>query len=144
MQKTLKVGLVQQQAWPDKARSLEASEAGIRELAERGAELVLLQELHATHYFCQSEDAELFERGLRGGGAADLMQPEAKELFLLKAMHHADTMIGIDHAHEHAVELGAHRFTAHLDGDAAGAEQPGDDVRIEQVGDPKQPHANSW
>ncbi|HET8791885.1 MAG TPA: acyltransferase, partial [Modicisalibacter sp.] len=39
---TLKVGLVQQPAWPDKQRSLDASEAGIRELAERGAELVLL------------------------------------------------------------------------------------------------------
>lgn len=61
MSKTLKVGLVQQQAWPDKQRSLEASEAGIRELAAQGAELVLLQELHATHYFCQCEDTELFD-----------------------------------------------------------------------------------
>ncbi|MCP1364404.1 acyltransferase, partial [Halomonas sp. BBD48] len=61
MSKTLKVGLVQQAAWPDKQRSLDESEAGIRELAERGAELVLLQELHATHYFCQCEDAELFD-----------------------------------------------------------------------------------
>lgn len=61
MSRTLKVGLVQQQAWPDKQRSLEASEAGIRELAAQGAELVLLQELHATHYFCQCEDTELFD-----------------------------------------------------------------------------------
>jgi len=61
MSKTLKVGLVQQQAWPDKQRSLEASAAGIRELAAQGAELVLLQELHATHYFCQCEDTALFD-----------------------------------------------------------------------------------
>ncbi|WP_110649212.1 carbon-nitrogen hydrolase [Salinicola peritrichatus] len=61
MSKTLKVGLVQQQAWPEKQRSLEASEAGIRDLAGRGAELVLLQELHATHYFCQCEDPDLFD-----------------------------------------------------------------------------------
>ncbi|OLO03551.1 MULTISPECIES: carbon-nitrogen hydrolase [Salinicola] len=61
MSKTLKVGLVQQQAWPEKQRSLQASEAGIRELAAQGAELVLLQELHATHYFCQSEDTALFD-----------------------------------------------------------------------------------
>lgn len=61
MTKTLKVGLVQQPAWPDKDRSLTESEAGVRELAEQGAELVLLQELHATHYFCQYEDAELFD-----------------------------------------------------------------------------------
>ncbi|WP_110655933.1 carbon-nitrogen hydrolase [Salinicola halimionae] len=61
MSKTLKVGLVQQQAWPDKQRSLETSDAGIRELAAQGAELILLQELHATHYFCQCEDTDLFD-----------------------------------------------------------------------------------
>ncbi len=61
MPRQLKVGLVQQPAWPDKARSLAESEAGIRELAAAGAELVMLQELHATHYFCQYEDTELFD-----------------------------------------------------------------------------------
>ncbi|WP_253443579.1 carbon-nitrogen hydrolase [Halomonas sp. Y3] len=61
MPRHLKVGLVQQPAWPDKARSLAESEAGIRELAGAGAELVMLQELHATHYFCQYEDTELFD-----------------------------------------------------------------------------------
>ncbi|MBB3191593.1 carbon-nitrogen hydrolase [Halomonas cerina] len=61
MTRTLKAGLVQQPAWPDKQRSLDESEAGIRELAAAGAELVLLQELHATHYFCQYEDTELFD-----------------------------------------------------------------------------------
>ncbi|WP_346798817.1 carbon-nitrogen hydrolase [Halomonas sp. Bachu 37] len=61
MSKTLRVGLVQQAAWPDKAKSLQESEAGIRELAAQGAELVLLQELHTTHYFCQFEDTALFD-----------------------------------------------------------------------------------
>ena len=61
MPRHLKVGLVQQPAWPDKASSLAESEAGIRELAAAGAELVMLQELHATHYFCQYEDTELFD-----------------------------------------------------------------------------------
>ncbi|MCE8015686.1 carbon-nitrogen hydrolase [Halomonas sp. MCCC 1A17488] len=61
MTRTLKVGLVQQPAWPDKERSLAESEAGVRELAAAGAELVLLQELHATHYFCQYEATELFD-----------------------------------------------------------------------------------
>ncbi|MFC2990678.1 carbon-nitrogen hydrolase [Halomonas tibetensis] len=61
MSRQLKVGLVQQPAWPEKARSLAESEAGIRELAAAGAELVMLQELHATHYFCQYEDTELFD-----------------------------------------------------------------------------------
>ncbi|WP_299236258.1 carbon-nitrogen hydrolase [uncultured Halomonas sp.] len=61
MSRHLKVGLVQQPGWPDKARSLAESEAGIRELAAAGAELVMLQELHATHYFCQYEATELFD-----------------------------------------------------------------------------------
>jgi N-carbamoylputrescine amidase len=61
MTRTLKVGLVQQPAWPDKSKSLAESEAGVRELAAAGAELVLLQELHATHYFCQYEATELFD-----------------------------------------------------------------------------------
>lgn len=61
MRKTLKVGVVQQAAWPDKQKSLAESERKLRELAAQGAELVLLQELHATHYFCQYEDPALFD-----------------------------------------------------------------------------------
>lgn len=57
----LTVGIVQQPAWPDKAQSLNASETGIREAVKRGAQLVMLQELHATHYFCQFEDPALFD-----------------------------------------------------------------------------------
>jgi N-carbamoylputrescine amidase len=57
----LKVGLVQQSCGPDRAANLQASEAGIRAAAQRGAQLVLLQELHASVYFCQHENTELFE-----------------------------------------------------------------------------------
>tara|TARA_R110001599_G_scaffold124930_2_gene297707 strand:+ start:1180 stop:2094 length:915 start_codon:yes stop_codon:yes gene_type:complete len=58
---SLAVAVVQQPAWPDKAKSLSASEEGIRKAVEQGAQLVLLQELHATHYFCQFEDPALFD-----------------------------------------------------------------------------------
>ncbi|MYL22783.1 acyltransferase [Halomonas alkaliantarctica] len=61
MTNKLTVGLVQQRAWPDKAQSLDESETGIRAAAAQGAKLVLLQELHATHYFCQYEDPALFD-----------------------------------------------------------------------------------
>lgn len=60
-EKTLTVGIVQQRAWPDKARSLAESESAIHALAKQGAKLILLQELHATHYFCQYEDPALFD-----------------------------------------------------------------------------------
>ena len=60
MSKTLRVGLVQQGCGDDRAQNLAASEAGVREAAKRGAQLVLLQELHASVYFCQHENTELF------------------------------------------------------------------------------------
>ena len=58
--KTLKVGLVQQSCGEDRDANLAASEAGVREAAKRGARLVLLQELHASVYFCQHESTDLF------------------------------------------------------------------------------------
>jgi N-carbamoylputrescine amidase len=41
--------------------NLERAVAGVREAARQGAELVCLQELFATPYFCQKEDASLFD-----------------------------------------------------------------------------------
>jgi N-carbamoylputrescine amidase len=57
----LKVGLVQQHSFNDKEKSLSISEQGLRELAAQGCELALLQELHASQYFCQTEDTDLFD-----------------------------------------------------------------------------------
>jgi N-carbamoylputrescine amidase len=59
---SLQVGLIQQPAWPDKDRSLAETGRLLDELARRDRPgLVLLQELHATHYFCQVEDTALFD-----------------------------------------------------------------------------------
>ena len=58
----LRVGLVQQTCTEDRATSVARSVAGIREAAQRGARLVLLQELHTGPYFCQTEDARVFDR----------------------------------------------------------------------------------
>ncbi len=59
--KNLRVGLVQQACSGDRATSIAASEAGIREAAAQGAQLVMLQELHTSLYFCQHESTELFD-----------------------------------------------------------------------------------
>lgn len=59
--KTLKVGLVQQACSSDRALSVAASEAGVRDAAARGAQLVMLQELHTSLYFCQHESTDLFD-----------------------------------------------------------------------------------
>lgn len=58
---TLFVGLVQQSCTADKADNTEKLAQGIARAAEQGAELVVLQELHNTLYFCQSEDTNLFD-----------------------------------------------------------------------------------
>jgi N-carbamoylputrescine amidase len=55
------IGLVQQSCGEDRSNNLGASIEGIREAASRGAELVLLQELHTGVYFCQTEDTDRFD-----------------------------------------------------------------------------------
>ncbi|AZT84194.1 carbon-nitrogen hydrolase [Marinobacter sp. NP-4(2019)] len=57
----LNVAAIQQASSPDKAASLATSEMLIRQAVSEGAQLVVLQELHATLYFCQTEDTSVFE-----------------------------------------------------------------------------------
>lgn len=57
----LRAAVIQQQAWPDKEKSLAESERLISDAAQQGAQLILLQELHATQYFCQVESLEYFD-----------------------------------------------------------------------------------
>ncbi|HAD04326.1 MAG TPA: acyltransferase [Desulfuromonas sp.] len=59
--KLLIVGLVQQSCSSDRAANLAKSRAAIREAAARGAELVVLQELHTGLYFCQTEETRHFD-----------------------------------------------------------------------------------
>lgn len=57
----LVIAAIQQQCSADKDTSLATSERLIRQAATDGAQLVVLQELHATLYFCQTEDTSVFE-----------------------------------------------------------------------------------
>lgn len=57
----LKTGLVQQSCGDSRDDNLATSVAAIRALAAEGAELVVLQELHTSRYFCQIEDPALFD-----------------------------------------------------------------------------------
>jgi N-carbamoylputrescine amidase len=59
--KDLSVGLVQHRCTSNREDNLARSTAGIRRAAERGAELIVLSELHANFYFCQSESVEHFD-----------------------------------------------------------------------------------
>jgi N-carbamoylputrescine amidase len=60
--KTLKVALLQETDRGSRDANLGAIEAGLREAAKAGVELVLLQELHNGPYFCQHESVDEFDR----------------------------------------------------------------------------------
>ena len=57
----LKIGMVQQRCTADIEKNIRKLEAGIRAAAAEGAQLVVLQELHNSVYFCQREEAALCE-----------------------------------------------------------------------------------
>ncbi len=59
-ERILKIGLVQQSIVADKAINRSRLAENIKKCAEEGAELVVLQELHDTLYFCQVENTENF------------------------------------------------------------------------------------
>ena len=59
---TVKIGVVQQAiSGNDKQQNWAESAAQIRALAKDGAQCILLQELHSTMYFCQTEDVDVFD-----------------------------------------------------------------------------------
>jgi len=60
MQK-ITVGLVQRKCSTDPAANLESTIEAIREAARRGAQIVCLEELFRSQYFCREENADLFD-----------------------------------------------------------------------------------
>jgi len=59
--KTLKVGIIQQSNSENIQENLKKLEKNIHFLASQGAQLIVLQELHNTHYFCQTENTAYFD-----------------------------------------------------------------------------------
>ncbi len=56
----MRVGIIQQNNTADVAANIAKLQKSIRACADQGAELVVLQELHNSLYFCQTEDTNLF------------------------------------------------------------------------------------
>ncbi len=56
----MKIGIIQQSCSADVEKNKLKLADHIREAAEKGAQLVVLQELHNSLYFCQTENTELF------------------------------------------------------------------------------------
>ncbi len=60
MTRTVTIGLVQTHADVDVGSNIERTIALVERAADEGAEVVCLQELFASRYFCQTEDDECF------------------------------------------------------------------------------------
>ncbi|MGL4423975.1 MAG: nitrilase-related carbon-nitrogen hydrolase, partial [Gemmataceae bacterium] len=58
---TFTIGLVQMACDADAATNRDRAEAGIRAAAAQGAQIICLPELFTGPYFCQKEDANLFD-----------------------------------------------------------------------------------
>jgi len=76
-----RIGLVQMPCSSDTEANLERAIRGIRSAASQGAEIVCLQELFRSQYFCREENAELFNLAETIPGAStEALSSVAKEL----------------------------------------------------------------
>ena len=57
----IKIGILQQHNVADSEENIRRIAEGIKNLAHRGAQLIVLQELHNSLYFCQVEDVNNFD-----------------------------------------------------------------------------------
>lgn len=57
----LRIGILQQKKTADIIENMKAIEENVTDLARRGAELIILSELHNSLYFCQVEDVNNFD-----------------------------------------------------------------------------------
>jgi len=57
----MKTALIQQKFYGTKEKTVDITVANIEKAAQNGAELIVLQELHQSEYFCQCEDTKFFD-----------------------------------------------------------------------------------
>lgn len=81
MERKVKVGLVQLTCSADVETNMKKTIAGIREAAAQGAQIVCLQELFRSLYFCDIEEYDNFKLAESiPGPTTDILAPLAKEL----------------------------------------------------------------
>ena len=77
----MKVGIIQQTNSSDINSNINKLRDKIKSLANEGAELIVMQELHNGLYFCQNEDTDVFEQAETiPGPSTNLFGELAKEL----------------------------------------------------------------
>jgi N-carbamoylputrescine amidase len=81
MNKKINIGLVQMSCTADVQANMQKAIAGIREAAQKGANIVCLQELFTSLYFCDVEDHENFKLAESiPGPSTETLSALAKEL----------------------------------------------------------------
>src|ERR1700686_1953557 len=81
MPEKLTVGLVQRRCSLDPAENLATAISGIREAAKRGAQIVCLEELFRSQYFCREENHDRFDLAERiPGPSTEALSKLAAEL----------------------------------------------------------------
>ncbi len=81
MEHKVKVGLVQMSCTKDKTQNLAKAIAKVRDAAEKGAQIVCLQELFTSLYFCDEEDYHNFSLSEAiPGPSTNALSEVAKEL----------------------------------------------------------------
>jgi N-carbamoylputrescine amidase len=82
--KNIRTALIQQSNGADISANIQKLEHNIRQAAQEGAQLVVLQELHNSRYFCQTEDTAVFDLAESiPGPSTDRFGSLAKELGLV-------------------------------------------------------------
>lgn len=77
----VKIGLVQNSCTANVSENLKKAESGIRDAAAKGAQIICLQELFTSLYFCDVEDYENFKLAEPiPGPTSDALSQVAKEL----------------------------------------------------------------
>jgi N-carbamoylputrescine amidase len=56
----MKIALIQQKSYKSKKETIKKTVKSIKKASKNGVNLIILQELHQTEYFCQSEDTKFF------------------------------------------------------------------------------------
>jgi N-carbamoylputrescine amidase len=75
-----RVGLIQMSCSTDPNENLEKAKWKVREAASKGAQIICLQELFRSQYFCREEDAELFALAETiPGPSTEVLAPVARE-----------------------------------------------------------------
>ena len=81
MNKKINIGLIQMSCIADVQTNMQKAIAGIREAAQKGANIVCLQELFTSLYFCDVEDHKNFKLAEAiPGPSTDTLSSVAKEL----------------------------------------------------------------